>query len=101
MPVTCEIVNGTLLFTDKATQDLIDTFDDERVQFLNVVNGISWGKAMAMIFILLLVFVVVFISFLRQLKEEISLTKAMMKMIPVDLLQANTKLLHKVLRGSA
>jgi hypothetical protein len=81
--------------------DLINTFNGEREYFLKVVEGISWGKAITMIFILLLSFILVFLSFLKQLRQEISLTKAMMKMIPVDLLQANTKLLHKVLRGSS
>jgi len=71
------------------------------MKFINAVEAISWGKAMAMIFILLIAFIVVFVNFLRQLKEEISLTKAMMKMIPVDLLQENTKLLRKVIRGGS
>lgn len=90
-----------MLYTDIAIQDLISTFDGERINFLNTVQGISWGKAMGMIFILLVAFVVVFLSFLKQLREEISLTKAMMKMIPVDLLQNNTKLLQKVVHGTA
>ena len=90
-----------LKYTDEAIEDLINTFDNEKASFLNVVEMISWGKAMTMIFILLMAFVLVFSSFLKQLKEEISLTKSMMKMIPVDLLQANTKLLHKVIRGGS
>ena len=94
-------MNGALKYTDNAIQDLINVFEGEKNTFLYAIEAISWGKAMAMIFILLLAFIVVFLNFLRQLKEEISLTKAMMKMIPVDLLQANTKLLHKVLHGTA
>ncbi len=96
-----DVVNGQLKYTDKAIGDLISKFDEERKNFIMVIEAISWGKAMGMIVLLLFAFVCVFLSFLSQLKAEISLTKAMMKMIPVDLLQSNPKLLRKVLRGSS
>jgi len=94
-------INGQLKYTNKAVADLISTFDEERKGFTKAIEGISWGKAMGMIVILIIAFIFVFLNFLSQLKEEISLTKAMMKMIPEDLLQANPKLLRKVLRGSS
>lgn len=68
---------------------------------MRVVVIISWVKATVMIFILLAAFIAVFVNFLRQLRGEIALTKSMMKMIPVDLLQENTKLLKKVIGGTA
>ena len=88
------------MYSNIAIRDLINTFKDERKKFLNMAIIISWVKAMVMVSILVIAFIVVFVNFLRQLREEIGLTKSMMKMIPVDLLQENIQLLKKVIGGT-
>ena len=83
-----------------AIKDLINIFDEEKKTYLNTVIKIAWIKDMIMIIIVLIAYVAIFSNFMKQLKEEIFLTRSMMKMIPADLLQDKNKLFHKFITGN-